>query len=398
MEQSFVGETSASPRNWHAGIVFVLLLSYFGVLGLLMGGQGVLWAEILTALSLSKGTFGTAQLVPSLMSVALLLIGGTLSAWAGKKRLILMALLLLVGANLGLAVAGGLWSFMGALALSGAGVALLDLAMNGATLDWEQATGRSMMNVMHAGFSAGAMLGAALSGALLRLGWSYSMVLGLLAGACVLLAVLSLPVRYPPADAAEGQSHDLGSTIRLVFSHRVLLVLALLCLLSIVGESVANLWTVIYIRDELQGGAFVAGLAFAAFNGTMLAGRLLNATIVARFNNRVSLVISSIAMILAGLLLVPPFVLAAIAAFAMLGLAVAGVIPTAISAAAKRSPGNSGAVAGGMMAFSYLGFVIVPPSTGWLAQLTSLHIALLIVGVCGVVMLWLVRNIGDARE
>lgn len=394
MEQPFV-ETREQTRDWHAGVVVALLLGYFVLVGLLVGGQGVLWAEILTMLNMSKGTFGTAQLVPSLMSVALLLIGGTLSAWAGKKGLILAALLLLVGANLGLAMAGNLWSFVGALALSGAGVALLDLAMNGATLDWEHAIGRSIMNVMHAGFSAGAMIGAALAGVLLRFGWSYGMVFGLLAGACLLLTLLSLPARYPPADAAEGQSHDLGSTMRLVFSHRVLLVLALLCLLSIVGESVANLWTVIYIRDELQGGAFVAGLAFAAFNGAMLVGRLLNATIVARFNNRVSLAISSVAMILAGLLLVPPFVPTTFVAFAMLGLAVAGVIPTAISAAAKRSPGNSGAVAGGIMAFSYVGFVIVPPSTGWLAQLTSLHTALLIVGVCGAAMIWLVRGVQE---
>lgn len=392
MEQSFV-ETPAQARNWHAGVVFVLLLGYFVLMGLLVGGQGVLWAEILLALSMSKGTFGTAQLVPSLMSVALLLIGGLLSARAGKKRLALIAMVLLFGANLGLAVAGGLWGFVGALALSGAGMALLDLASNGATLDWEHATGKSIMNVMHAGFSGGAMLGAVLVGALLRFGWSYSVALSLLAGACVLFALLSLPVRYPPADSDDAHENNLSSTVRLVFSRRVLVVLALLCLMSIVGESVANLWTVIYIRDELRGGAFIAGLAFAAFNGAMLIGRLLNATIVARFNNRVSLLISGVAMVLAGLLLLPPFVPAAVAAFAMLGLAVAGVIPTSISAAAKRSPGNSGAVAGGMMAFSYLGFVVVPPITGWLAQLTSLHTALLIVGVCGLIMLWLVRDV-----
>ncbi len=393
MAQSLTNESSVEHHPWSASFVLALILGYFVLMGLLVGGQGVLWAEILLVLSMSKGTFGTAQLVPSLMSVALLLIGGLLSAWAGKKRLALVAMVLLLGANLGLAVAGGLWGFVGALALSGAGMALMDLSANGATLDWEHATGRSIMNVMHAGFSAGAMVGAAVAGVLLRFGWSYSVVLSLLAGACGLFALLSLPVRYPPADADEAHENNLSSTVRLVFSRRVLLVLALLCLMSIVGESVASLWAVIYIRDELQAGAFIAGLAFAAFNGAMLLGRLLNATIVARFNNRVSLLISGVAMVLAGLLLIPPFVWAAVAAFAMLGLAVAGVIPTSISAAAKRSPGNSGAVAGGIMAFSYLGFVIVPPSTGWLAQLTSLHTALLIVGVCGVIMLLLVRDL-----
>lgn len=44
------------------------------------------------------------------------------------------------------------------------------MAANSATLDWERATGRSVMNLMHAGFSAGAVVGALVAGLLVGQG------------------------------------------------------------------------------------------------------------------------------------------------------------------------------------------------------------------------------------
>jgi hypothetical protein len=58
---------------------------------------------------------------------------------------------------------------------------LLELTMNAATLDWELATGRAIMNGIHAGFSGGAVLGGLGAAEMLALGWGYGKVLGLLA-------------------------------------------------------------------------------------------------------------------------------------------------------------------------------------------------------------------------
>jgi hypothetical protein len=85
--------------------------------------------------------------------VLLLLAGGLLAGWAGKKRLALVSLVVLASSNLALAGAGGLLGLASALLLASAGNALLEMSMNGATLDWEQATGRKVMNLMHASFS-----------------------------------------------------------------------------------------------------------------------------------------------------------------------------------------------------------------------------------------------------
>ena len=90
MEQSLSAEHAAvRPSSWRPGLVFALLLSYFGIFGCVVGGLGVLWSEIVAALRLSNATFGSAQLTSPLISVGLLLAGGYLSGWAGKKRLAL---------------------------------------------------------------------------------------------------------------------------------------------------------------------------------------------------------------------------------------------------------------------------------------------------------------------
>ncbi len=396
MEPSLRNEpSSVTLPCWQPGLVWVLLLSYFGLLGILIGVQGVLWAEVMQALQLSEGTFGSAQLVSPLLSVGVLLQGGPLCAWAGKKRLALMGLLLLAISTLALAGAMGLGSFVAALALSGAGMGLLEVAMNGATMDWEQATGRNAMNVMHAGFSGGAVLGAIAAGWLLTLGWSYGHVFALLTLLGGLASLATWPVRYPLVDAAPAGLSGLGATLRLLLSRRALVLMALLCLLGVAAESVAYTWSVIYLR-QLGAEAAVGGMAFALFNGAMFVGRLANAPLVARLGPQVSLTTSGLGLVLAALLLlVPGQVPPTVVAFVLMGLAVAGVVPTVLSAATPLTPGHSGAIAGGLMAAAYVGFVLCAPLVGWLAEFVSLQVALLSgVGLSGLAVVGLARRLG----
>jgi MFS family permease len=370
-----------------------LLAGYFSLFGVIIGAQGVLWAELVIALRLSKSVFGAVQLVSPLLSVVLLLAGGQLAGWVGKKRLALVSLALLAASNLALGGAGGLLGLAGALLLAGAGNALLEMSMNGATLDWERASGRGVMNLMHAGFSGGAVLGAFAAGLLLGQGWGYSQVLFVLVLLCGLALLASLPVRYPPTDSAGAAPGGPRATLRLLFGQRALIVLAIICVLGIVGESFANLWSVIYLH-ELGAAALVGGAAFALFNAAMFAGRLGNSWVVGRRGVRASLRASGVGMLLSALLLLlPGSVPLAIAAFVLLGLAVAGVVPTVLSAAARFAPGNTAALTGGIMAAAYSGFILCPPLTGWIADRFSLQAALITVGFSGLAVIWLARRV-----
>ncbi len=394
MERPLVGDRRIiGADTWRPRVVLALLAVYFSLFGLIIGAQGVLWAELVSALRLSKSIFGAVQLVSPLLSVLLLLAGGPLANWAGKKRLALASLMVLAGSNLALAGAGGLLGLAGALLLAGAGNALLEMSMNGATLDWELATGRSVMNLMHAGFSGGAVIGAFAAGLLLGFGWNYGVVLFLLALLCGLVLLSTLAVRYPPTDAVASTQSGPRATIQLILGQHALVILAIICILGIVGESFANLWSVIYLH-ELGAAAVVGGAAFALFNGAMFFGRLGNTWLVSRRGARVSLLVSGAAMLLSALLLLlPSGVPLAIGAFILLGLAVSGVVPTVLSTAARFAPGNTAALTGGIMAAAYSGFIICPPLTGWIADQFSLQAALITVGSSGLAVIWLARRV-----
>ena len=94
----------------------------------------------------------------------------------------------------------------------------------------------------------------------------------------------------------------------------------------------------------------------------------------------------SLLVVANGLLFIPGGVPLAVFAFAVLGVAVAGVVPTVLSAADQAMPNHSGAVAGAMMAACYSSFVIWSPVIGWIADLFSLQAALLMVGVSGIAL------------
>ena len=113
-----------------------------------------------------------ALLVMPLVGVGILLFYGRLYTRFGAKHLMLVGLGIYAGAIIVLASMVDLGGFIVALVLLGIGISLMDGAMNSAALDWEQATGRSIMILVHAMFSIGAILGALAAGAALGIGWT----------------------------------------------------------------------------------------------------------------------------------------------------------------------------------------------------------------------------------
>src|SRR3712207_80627 len=96
MQQPLVTrQATAEQGRWQPRLVFALLIGYFHLYGIIVGAQSVLWADIVATLGLSKTTFGASQLLAPLISVVFLLVGGQMSAWAGKKRLAFVSLALL---------------------------------------------------------------------------------------------------------------------------------------------------------------------------------------------------------------------------------------------------------------------------------------------------------------
>lgn len=384
--------TAAVAASWNPTVTRWLLLAHFATFGVVIGLKGVVWAEVFRAFPLGEGLFGSLQLLPSVISMALLLHYHRLAHWFHPRPLIIMGLLGLGLAMLVLASTRSLLGLVISLALFGMGTGLMDGAMTQGSIDWEQATGQRTQNLLHAGFSGGAVAGAFGAGALQALSWSYTQTL-LLAGMLASLAAFaSLPLRYPPRRTLRAAMQR--SAWREVLAMPALRGLMLILWLSIIVESIAFLWAVIYLRDELNATALVGGIGFALFNAAMFGGRLLNTPLVARHGPRASLLLSGAGLALAAMLLLGTATPAlAILGLTLLGLAVAGIFPTVVGQAGELLPGRSEALTTVLMSGVYLGFLLTPPLTGWVAELSSLRAALVILLLCGLGVLWLARGL-----
>lgn len=363
---------------------------YFAVLGVLVGSTGVVWASIVDEIGIESGPFGTAQLGSAIVSTIIVIAYARLSGWRGPRLIAAAGAGVVAASMVVMTTADTLALLALALALMGLGTGLTDGAMTQGSVDWEQATRRRRMNLFHAGFSIGAVIGAFGSGGLLAAGLPFQIPLLIVAGLHVLLIPLTGVVGYPPVETAPRSSRfsDVGD----VLGSRAVRALVLIILLSIVVEIGVFIWGVIYIQSELGGSELIGGIGYGAFNAAMFGGRLLNAPLVDRRGARASLALSGVGLIIGGVVLVAAWgPIVGLIALALTGLGVAGIYPTVMSAAGDRLPGRSGTLSSVMMTATYTAGIVTPPLMGWIAQFGSLRISMAAVALSGAGILWLTR-------
>ena len=384
-----VRQGKGMTRPWWPAPLRWLLLAHFLMFGTLTGTQSVVWEDIKGALVLSDGPFGTAMLVTPLVGFCVLIFGhGLLTRWS-RWQVMVAGLLTISSAVLALALAQDIGSLLVARALSGLGFALLESGGTNTALDWEEATGRKVVGLLYAAFSGGTVLGSLLGGALLTAGWSHHHALLALAAPWLLLAAATALVAYPPQRrAASGGSSLLP--LALLRDRRFVVLLAL-CLAAVSCEALTDMWSVIYLRG-LGADPLTSSATFALFSSAMIVGRLANTALVGRWGVPGSLLLAAAGVAGAAGLLAVGGIYPSAAAFVLLGLSVAGVMPTLLSASRERLPEQGDAAAGGIVAASYLGFVLAPPLLGWLAEGIGLGSALLFALVLIAATIWWFRR------
>jgi MFS family permease len=126
-------------------------------------------------------------------------------------------------------------------------------------------------------------------------------------------------------------------------------------------------------------------MAIGRFGGTWVLSRI----------SRVDALRASGALVFSGLfaLLALPSVATGMAAMAVWGFGVALVFPAAMSAAAEHAPDAAQGI-GTVASIGYGGFLIGPPTIGFIAGHVGLGVALWVVAGLGLVLAWLARGAG----
>ena len=273
-----------------------------------------------------------------------------------------------------------------ALAVLGAAHGTLNVAMNANAVRVERAYQRSIMSSVHAQFSIGGFLGAAVGGIFAAAGLSPAATF-ICAGISI-AALATWASRRALPDPAAKPDHTATKDDRLrrrpVLStssphSKKLFLLGLLAFATLVAEGAAADWSTVYLHDNLGSSAGVVAAAYAAFAAMMTAGRLAGDRLVAAFGPA-QLVrgcsLLAAAGFGAGLLIGHPT--AAIIGFAALGAGLSCIVPQAYSAAGNVDPAQPGRGLARVVSMGYLGFLTGPVIIGGAASLTDLPRALLI--------------------
>ncbi|MER6017239.1 MFS transporter [Streptomyces anulatus] len=363
----------------------------FFMFGIAIGVMTVAWAEVIRSLDLSDGFFGTAHLLLPVVGLLTLLAAKRIYRYLDHRWIGIYGQLALIGLLVMLAVSDHFVGLLIAFVLAGLGSALVDTATNSVFMEIQARGGREVMNMMYAINSGGTVISALGAGALISLGMDYRWVAVLFAVIMAPVLLASFVIKYPPVNQDEPEETPSGSEaegdIGLIKLMRnpLFRVVFVMTVLGIAVESIVQVWSVIYVDQLLDAPIVYGGAAFALFSLTMMIGRMINAWLVASLGIRRSFLISAIGTALSGALLMGAFDLwLSVFAFLLMGIAIAGVQPTCLSAAARVAPSRVNIVAAAMMVPAYAAFIATPTAYGWLSDATSLNTAMVLVVAAGV--------------
>jgi hypothetical protein len=258
----------------------------------------------------------------------------------------------------------------------------MDVAINTDGVREEVASGRPLLNLAHACFSA-AVVGASVATGLLRTAGAGPLLVFALTA--TLVAVAALVVR-PPADERLPTAVE-----RPRFLMRVpawLLAIGFVGALAYWLENAWQSWSAVHLERTLAASPALGALGPALFAASMAAGRLLVHRLARPGTERVVLVGGAI-VAAAGSALAA---FAPTAPVALAGLVIAGAgcsvcAPTLISVAGRAAPESERAtLVGSLTTLMYLGFLVGPAAVGGLADATTLRTSLAGVAAVGLLL------------
>lgn len=333
------------------------------------------------SLGATKSELGLALFGVAAGAVLMLPVAGWLSARLGSRR-VTQAGLLGVAVSLPLiGLAPSLLTLALAFAFFGAAGAALDLAMNAHGVAVETRYARPILSSFHAAFSLGGLAGAGAGGIAAALDVSpAAQFLGASLVICA-IGVWSRAHLLPGhVDVAPGPVYGKPS--------RELVALAAIAFAGLLAEGATGDWSGVYLNDTLGTGEGAATAAFIGFSITMTLGRIVGDRLTSRWGApRLTRSAGLLGAVGIGATLLTGEPAIAVVGFACLGAGLSTVIPTVFRAAGAAGS-SAGAGIAAVSTVGYTAFLVGPPLIGFLADATSLPLALsLLVVLCGAIAL-----------
>lgn len=256
----------------------------------------------------------------------------------------------------------------------GVGVGITDCAMNVQAIIVEKAANKPIMSGFHGFYSVGGIAGAGAMSALMSLGFSPLWASSLLAASMILMLLKCLSGLLSYANPAEGPAFALP--------RGAVLILGAICFAVFLSEGAVLDWSAVFLIEYRAFPAGAGGMGFACFAAAMTLGRLTGDRIVARFGvYRVVVIGALTAAAGLGLSVLVPHWLFSLLGYALIGIGCANIVPVMFSAIGRQTSMPQVVAVPAVTTLGYMGVLAGPASIGFVAQISSLPVAFMLVAV-----------------
>ena len=269
---------------------------------------------------------------------------------------------------------------------------LMNLSANTQAVDVQALYSRSILTTMHGIWSLAGFAGA---------GLGYLMVLFNVSTAWHLLSVsITMVITATVCFPYTLEKKPVPQAKKKIFSlpDKQMMKFALICFGVMACENIMYDWSGIYFLKIIHSSKAASIGAYVVYMVTMTIGRFAGDKLVGVMGIKKLLTYSGW-FVFSGLMITVllPFQLTAGFGFALVGLGVSCVVPLVFSIAGKVKGANTGQSLAAVSTIGYLGFLLVPPMVGFIAQATNLRWSFAVIALMSTVIIFNVAKLPDVE-
>jgi MFS family permease len=344
-------------------------------------------------LHLSDSTLGTLLFAMPVGLICTLPITNYLLSRYSSRRIMICGS---IAFNILLCLAGfatGIWQLAILLVGFGSSRNLLNLSMNAQAVSVQRLYSKSIITAFHgiwsiAGFS-GAALGYLLTTLSIGTEWHFPLVGVAMTVLTIWFGKHSL---YEKPDV-KGHKTVFSLPDKSVINYAVIVFICMAC------ENTMYDWSGVYFQKTMNATQSMATAAFAAYMVMMTTGRFLGDRIVNKIGIQHTLYYSSILLTSGFIVAIAfPYPATGFLGFMMTGLGVSCISPLIMSLAGRSVNLSSASVLASISSISYLGFLMVPPSIGFISEAVGIRFAFGVIATLAAVMVFLISRIRNNEK
>jgi len=194
------------------------------------------------------------------------------------------------------------------------------------------------------------------------------------------------------------KNDEIAAEKRPVFAmpDKSLIKLGFIAFCSMMAEGAMFDWSGVYFSKVIQVDKQLTGIGYTTFMIAMAGMRFFADNLSSRIGLKRILQVSGL-LTTGGLLLsvIFPEMMPALLGFFLIGIGVSSVVPMVYSAAGKSKTLSPGTALTAVSSVGFMGFLIGPPTIGFIAEATSLRISFLAITIMAVSVVILASFMGD---